>query len=215
MPGKHVHFNLPAMPPTPSPTFSSTSLPSSGGPFTPSPLSYNHPLPSSPGPTHVAPIIALNQVPAIKWDVSFPPSSAQPATPNITKHALYKAATNPPLPELKIICRSLPVPWSVIVVTPQNNTAYVTVSDVLTCVYQSLRQSLGQHEFYSLFTPDQHGFLSEAFTSRYRRLPNQDGATEKVKGMKRIDCLIARRATRFMGLSSTKEGPHVWLLTVS
>ncbi|THU90769.1 hypothetical protein K435DRAFT_675514, partial [Dendrothele bispora CBS 962.96] len=124
-------------------------------------------------------------------------------------------ATNPPLPELKILCPTLPMPWSVIVVTPRNNTVYVTVSDVLSCIYQSLRREVNQQEFYSLFNPDQQRRMSDSYVRRWRRLGGQEAVNEKAKGVKRIDCLVMCGSTRFMGLSSTKDGPHVWQLHVA
>ncbi|KAF5338433.1 hypothetical protein D9758_012227 [Tetrapyrgos nigripes] len=209
MPGKHVHFDIPS---TPSPSFSTSTLPSSIGPFTPpSAGSYHVPLPSSPGPTQVNPLIALSAVPPVEWDVAFPPSSAKPSRGDITKHALYKPATTPPQPEIRIVCSRLPWP---IVVKPVGNTAYVTISDVFLCIYESLRHNLGEHDYYH-FTGEQRRHMSDSYIRRYSRFTGEAAFTEKSKGLKRIDCLGIYGGTRFLGLSSTKEGPHVWQMHVS
>ena len=209
MPGKHVHFASDAFPDTPSPTFSSTSLPSSGGPRTPV---------SAAGSTiagHVLasihPLLRVTQPsPMLKYDVSQPPSTIKPSVLTIPPHVLSELATTPPMPSMVIRCPHLP--WTITILP--TNTKYVTVRDVFDGIYRSLRHAVLEAEFQCLPSAEAKYSVNNAYTRRYKRLDDpQVRELEKSKGVKRVDFLGER--TLFTGLSSTMEGPHVWFLSLS
>lgn len=82
------------------------------------------------------------------------------------------------------------------------------MGDVLGAVYDSLRQNVSSQEFHS--HPDSER-VTTAYQSRYRRFKGtRRYEEEKGKGVKRVDFLLEK--TRWVGLSSTKEGPNVWML---
>jgi len=103
MPGKHVHFATDAFPDTPSPTFSSTSLPSSGGPLTP--VSAAGSSIAGPVLARIHPLLGITQPsPMLKYDLSKPPSTIMPNVLSIPPHALNEQATTPPIPSMVIRC---------------------------------------------------------------------------------------------------------------
>ena len=209
MPGKHVHFAGDAFPDTPSPTFSSMSLPSSSGPRTPVSAAGS----STTGYllAKIHPVLALTQPsPMLHYDVSYPPSTIKPNVPTIPPHVLNEAATTPPVPSMVIRCPHLP--WTITILP--TNTKHVTVRDVFDCIYRSLRLQALEPEFQCLPSAEARHSVNNAFIRRYKRLDNSEARQlEKSKGLKRVDFLVER--TLFAGLSSTREGPHVWLLTMN
>jgi hypothetical protein len=208
-------------PSTPSPTYSSSSLPSSGGPFTPQHTTYySTPLPPvselypSParGPVRIHPALGFAAHPTYAWDVTYHPTTTRTPLP---ANVLAEPATNPPLPSITIISPYLP--WS-IAITPSasqhklntisGTPAYVTVADVLSTLYRALRLAVRQAEYDKLPSLEAKHSVNEAYQARCR------GSEQELrKGVKRVDFLGTRK--KFMGLSSSRAGPNVWVLNVS
>ena len=210
MPGKHVHFASDAFPDTPSPTYSSTSLPSSGGPRTPVPAAGSS-IAGGYVLARIHPLLGITQPsPMLKYDVSQPPSTIKANMLTIPPHALNELATTPPIPSMVIRCSHLP--WTIKILP--TNTKYVTIRDVFDGIYLSLRHTVLEAEFRCLPSAEAIHSVKNAYTRRYKRLDDpQTREIEKSKGMKRVDFLGER--TLFTGLSSTMEGPHVWFLSMS
>ena len=208
MSGKRVHFANDSFPDTPSPTFSSMSLPSSGGPRTPVSAA------GSGIAGHVARIHPLLGVarpsPMPKYDVSQPLSTIKPNVLCVPPHVLNEPATTPPIPSMVIRCPHLP--WTITILP--TTTKHVTVRDVFDGIYRSLRQAVLEAEFQCIPSDDAKYSVNNAYTRRYNRVDDpQTRELEKRKGLKRVDFLGER--TLFTGLSSTMEGPHVWFLSMS
>jgi len=231
MPSKHVRFSEvdKYYSPSPSPTFITTSLPSSpesptfnhiGSPYAYTPLPpINGQLHPSLGPVRVNAILGFAPRPTFDWDLSLHPSSLHTPLP---AQVLAKAATNPPLPSLTIISHHLP--WS-ITVKPSSSTSsssspshkpihartsapYVTVADVLATLYRALRLPVLPAEYANLPSHKAKHGVCAAYHSR-----THDSVEEAGKGVKRVDFLESH--TSFLGLSSTTCGPDVWLLNVT
>jgi hypothetical protein len=217
MPGrthsKHVRFDLNDSPPrcsTPSLSWSPSSSPTSPGPLTPPPLKYG-PSPLPPVPVVINPVLGLNMdyrgynaPPVMTWNLTEGEDTiVHTGTPKpLRSRTLDEPATHPPLPRLVIMHPHLPWP---IPVQP-SRCAYVTVYDVLHTLYRSLRSTVSAQEFRS--NPD-----SKRVTLAFqRRCANSSrrSSEEREKGVKRVDFLLER--TRWVGLSSTKGGPDVWVL---
>ena len=209
MPGKHVHFAPNTFPPTPSPTFSATSFPSSGGPITPSSASYKGlSLPLLPCKVH--PALGVSNTPHILYDVSYPPSTLRLRNPSISLQVLAEPATEPPLPFIVVISPHLP--WRLMVSAKHHS--YVTISDLLEGVYHALRLNATQTEYELLPSKEMKMTINESYKRRYGRLSNlEERERERTRGLRRIDFLGTRN--NFLGLSSTLEGAHVWQLNVS
>ncbi|KAF8816856.1 hypothetical protein BYT27DRAFT_7181317 [Phlegmacium glaucopus] len=209
MPGKHVHFASDAFPDTPSPTFSSSSLPSSGGPRTP--LSAAGSSLTGYLLARIHPVLGINQPsPMLEYDVSYPPSTIKPNVSTIPPHVLHEPATTPPVPSMVIRCPHLP--WTITILP--TSTKHVTVRDVLDGIHRSLRLAALEAEFQCLPSPEAKHSVNNAYIRRYKRIDMSEvRELEKNKGLKRVDFLGER--TKFTGLSSTMEGPHVWLLSMS
>ena len=207
--GKQVHFAPNTFPPTPSPTFSATSLPSSGGPITPLSASFKGlSLPRLPCKIH--PALGVSNTPLILYDVSYPPSTLRLRNPSISLQVLLEPATQPPLPFIVIISPQLP--WRLTVSAKQYS--YVTVSDLLEGAYHALRLNATQTEYELLPSKEMKATVSESYKRRYNRLSNlEERERERTRGLRRIDFLGTRN--NFLGLSSTQEGAHVWQLNVS
>lgn len=214
MPGKHVTFaetNIMYSPPppcTPSPTFSDCSLPSSTGPITPpSPFFTASALPK--GSVLPNSLLAFDRgLPTIIFDLSM----TKPAVTNtrspilLTTAQLSDPAVLPPTKVLQIVSN---LPWT-LTITAQSH-AYVTVLDVLTQLYSLLRLPVSRVEYEKEKAATQ-AEISRAFHARIERDPRTHVA-EREKGLKRIDFLQGRN--RFLGLSSTSHGPHVWALNLA
>lgn len=231
MPGivKHVHFDdrtntqhlytpCSPMPATPSPTYSTSSLDSSSGPITPpSSNAFNAPLPPTFGnhaPVQINPLLGFHAYsPKLSYDVSFPPdtSSATATGAHLSQHETNDHATYPPLPKLEV-CHEL-LPWT-ITIRASHPERGVSCADVLETLYRTLRRPVTPAEFDSLPSPDMKKRVTSAWMSRCGRIrdPAQH-ENEKQKGVKRVDFLLGRH--RMLGLSSTKRGPHVWVLNTS
>src|ERR1700676_2255618 len=104
MPGYHDHFYNPSLPPTPSPTFPSSSLPGIDPRTYQSPY---RPLPPTGGVT-IQHIIGWSHNPLLDYDLSLPWDAATiNSIPVLNAIALDVPATTPPMPFLGIGCPSL------------------------------------------------------------------------------------------------------------
>ncbi|KAL4064711.1 hypothetical protein V8B97DRAFT_1987272 [Scleroderma yunnanense] len=227
MPGKHVRFaeeNAFYSPPpsTPSPSLSDSSLPSSLGPTTPPQGVYPH-LPYTGGPVTIHPLLAYHPLVApVIYNMSYPLSHS--LTPNVHASpscssagsfdsALNQPATSPPLPTLTLIHPHLP--WRPHI-RPSNPASclYVTVRDVLEALYAFLHYPVTMAEYKMLPSQVDRDEVSYAFHARCER--EQERKTVewmKSRGVRRVDFLRGRN--QFMGLSSTKFGPDMWILNVA
>ena len=149
----------------------------------------------------------------VSWKAFVPPSihpgflhsGATPAVFN-------EAATNPPLPYLDITIPQLP--WAVRVVPQNKQLPFVTVMDLLFCLYSQLRLTVTEKEMARFYPSSE---AQQMVTSAYQARCNIPGASqaeclkERNKGVKRVDCL--GRQTRFAGLMHAKTAngdPHAF-----
>ena len=213
---KHVRFdkdNIFYSPKsTPSPTLTDSSLPSSGesaGPHTPP--QNNFALPD--GPVAIHPLLAYHpHFPPIVYEVFSPPHTLAPsmhASPlSLPAAVLEESATQPGMHTMTLLIEQFP--WR-LVIPPTKH--YVSVRDLIEALYCFLRHPVLQSEYNTLPTQALKDEVSLAFHSRCGRAPSKEAAEEQYqKGVKRVDFLRGR--TRFMGLSSTKVGPDVWILNL-
>jgi len=114
-----------------------------------------------------------------------------------------QAVTSPALPYLDI---SIPqLPW-VFRVIPRTHS-YVTVMDLLFCLYSQLREPVTENEVAQYFHGRQFQMVIDSFHARCRGASKED----KSRGVRRIDCL--GRQTRFAGLMHAKRAngdPHAF-----
>ena len=194
------------VPPTPSPSHSVPSLPSSPAVATPPSLQKPmRPLPPTSGPTAINFKLGYSPTPSFIYDVSLHTSSIRlnngpSRSPSlIPESILNENATYPPLGELVIIA---PLPWKITIKARPG--CCVTVLDVLEQLYLRLRTPVTQAE-YAQEGDNSRRAISGAFHTRIN-----GNKEEMKKGLKRVDFLKGRNT--FLGLVSTKEGPHVWRL---
>lgn len=103
------------------------------------------------------------------------------------------------------------LPWSISVAA--SNGRYITVADVLSTLYRTLRVNVTSAEFHGLKTHKLMRRVTAAYTDRYTRLKGHRGyADEKSGGVKRVDFLMG--CTRFHGLSPAGAA-DVWRIHVS
>ena len=178
---------VPALHLAPSTTSSNTPpLPSR-----PLPRSYNrrHFSPSSP---RLHPLLDAS---GVSWNMldNFSTITRHNQLPN---RVLYEQATTPPVPFLSIA--SLHLPWFIDVYA--SNGSYVSVGDVFSSIYWSLRTNITTSEFHCFPRQRDQVRATRAYEQRYRRFRNIYGHdAEKRAGMKRIDFLMSH--TRFQGIS--------------
>ncbi|KJA20967.1 hypothetical protein HYPSUDRAFT_42559 [Hypholoma sublateritium FD-334 SS-4] len=226
MPGKHTQFvaqhasssatpspssyasNLPssaAAQTPPSPTFDSPTLSSSVEPQSPLELSFSAPrrplsLPAIPAMLH--PILAVHPVaPPVAYDLTFPPDTILPLAYAIPENFLTHQAVFPPVAVFEIHCPELP--WKISVSPSAKNAQGVTVGDVFTTIYRSLRASVTEQE-YALAPSD--AYRNAATAMFYARVARERPAfreAERAQGLKRIDFLGKRRC--FVGLVPMKN----------
>ncbi|KDQ54417.1 hypothetical protein JAAARDRAFT_38588 [Jaapia argillacea MUCL 33604] len=123
---------------------------------------------------------------------------------------LLSSATNPPLPSMTIV--SSQIPWQ-IMVTP-SSTSYITLSDVMSAIYTSLRTSISRAEFESLPVKAKIQ-VNDAFVQRWKSVAGgqREMGTERSKGVKRVDWFCGR--TRFEALELAESGGgEFWVLRV-
>ncbi len=150
---------------------------------------------------------SYHTVPEIHWDIRASPSHARSAADgHHLPSALRRAfATRPALPALYITCGLFPsADWGVVVQNPSG----VTVDDVLTQLYQTMRKRISGKEWARL-GKQQQAVVADAFHRRTRASP--DPNYEHTQGVRRIDWLIS--STQFVGLTPSTEAPLTWTLT--
>ncbi|KDQ54320.1 hypothetical protein JAAARDRAFT_135788 [Jaapia argillacea MUCL 33604] len=156
------------------------------------------------------------------WDVVCAPGEESIRIPSgkrgewthIAPHVLMEPATYPALPSMTILCNRLP--WQ-IRITPLSSSHYrpnfVTLSDVVTTLYTTLRTPVSSAEFGSLPHAEQR-YVSDAFTERWKSVGggHREKEREKAKGIKRVDWFCGR--TGFDGLDRMSGGGEKWVLRV-
>ncbi|KAF9218687.1 hypothetical protein BS17DRAFT_519974 [Gyrodon lividus] len=217
MPGKHVRFNDDNIFYSPksvsSPTLSDSSLPSSTGPRTPPQNTYL-PLTLPTGPVAIHPLLAFHPcVAPVIYDTSLPPHTLAPnvhASPhNLPASVVDEPATQPSMHTITLVNDRLP--WR-LTIPPSKH--FVSVRDLLEALYCFLRHPVLASEYNTLPTQQIKDEVAIAFHARCGRAPSKEAAAEQYhKGLKRVDFLRGRN--RFMGLSSTKLGPDVWVLNLA
>ncbi|KAF7328880.1 hypothetical protein MVEN_02517700 [Mycena venus] len=122
--------------------------------------------------------------PPVNYDLSHPPHTINPqVTP-----WFFDPATFPPLPALTVTC--LHLPWS-ISVSPSQPTGFVSVLDVFTSVYPSLRLAVRRAEYDTLLSADVRQSVDDAYFMRCRLLADEEERKiEALKGVKRVDFLL-------------------------
>ncbi|KAJ7863063.1 hypothetical protein B0H14DRAFT_2739153 [Mycena olivaceomarginata] len=104
------------------------------------------------------------------------------------------------------------LPWNIPV--PASNRRYVSVGDILSAIYRTLRVNATPAEFNALGTEKLMRRASTACTRRCERLRGHSGySQEKREGVKRVDFLMGY--TTFQGIAPTSGAPDVWQLTIS
>ncbi|KAL6306442.1 hypothetical protein BKA93DRAFT_693147, partial [Sparassis latifolia] len=162
---------------------------------------YLHPLLTSAHPQYPC---------SLEWDLRQSPDHARFRAPNgqylhLTDEQLAASATFPPRSSLLIVCEYLA--WSIDVsIVPQAAWSppprvrgarppdpYVTVGDVLYCLYRNLRNSVRSGELRWAEESGTYVRVEGAFKARATTV---DDAR---KGIRRVDCLM--EMSRFAGLS--------------
>ena len=202
---KHMH--PPRRPSTPYPFSSSTivtppstmrSLPGSI-PFVPYTMPSQYTRPALPHP--------YLDVSAVTWDMRDHQSTVSHKHHPVSRRTLYEPATYPTLPFLHITSHHLP--WSIEVYA--SNNSFVTVGDVLSSVYHSLRTNITSSDFNTLLSPNNQRRATRAYEDRYRRQRSVRIYEEQKRGgMKRIDFLMGH--TQFLGISNSGRRPEEWQL---
>lgn len=251
--GRRVHFidpatndvfypdmlTSPVIPPTPSPTYSLSSLPSSPLPSTPgSSRPYCVPLPP------VGPYIVVQQVhPAIAYqsriaplhfDVTVAPSqltSSIPRTPGtgmwsprppVQQSPLTGRSPSPVRFELSlldepvtyphmtsIILFSDLLPWSTRV-EAETPTGVVTIFDVLRTLHAALRTPISMSEWNSLPVQTQSS-VSAAFYHRLGGIRDHSLREKQLKkGVRRLDFLLGN--TKLLGIAVVSDKPGAFTL---
>ncbi|KAJ6485403.1 hypothetical protein C8R47DRAFT_538215 [Mycena vitilis] len=145
--------------------------------------------------------------PPVNYDLSHPLHTINPQlTPSF-----LNPATFPPLPALTIRCRHIAWP---IAVSASQPTGFVSVLDVFTSVYTSLRLNVRRSEYDTLPEGDARHRVNAAYFARCALLTDEEARRiAALEGVKRVDFLQGK--TRFLGLSGPVESAHVWELNLS
>ncbi|KAL4266558.1 protein of unknown function DUF6699 [Pleurotus pulmonarius] len=158
----------------------------------------------------IHPALGYTTTPHLNYDVSCHPSTISPAHPSLSPTILNEAATLPPLPSITLVSQYLP--WK-LEIKPANGN-FVTVSDVINGMYRALRLTVSKAEYSALPSVSAQQRVTDAYSHRCARILDSSAKQmEMQKGLKRIDFFVDKN--RFMGLSSTPHGPHVWSINVS
>ncbi|KAJ6555228.1 hypothetical protein B0H10DRAFT_2241461 [Mycena sp. CBHHK59/15] len=188
MPERRVRFSSSNTYYSPPPlTHSSSSASSSSGPFTPPPVAYV----GLPGPTPFVPLrsypdscaakayahglVAFSNSPLLEYDISQHPSTISTHYLGVSSAGLLEPAVYPPQLTISLVTPHLP--WTIIV--PASNSRHITVLDVLTSIYRSLRVNVTLAEFNSLQTQKLMKRATAAYTQRYGRLKGHRGYAEE------------------------------------
>jgi len=172
----------------------------------------------------------------LAYDVSVHPSrlhAPQGMSRDQFAELLGQPATHPPLPAMTLVSGVLshaivitPAAADKGTGTPQTPTTllspgglappaitYVTVQDVLTTLYSFLRIPLSQEE-YNALTPGHQREVARAYNSRVHRVDERKRESERAKGVKRVDLLLAEGKAMFDGLGATKRSRSLWVLNM-
>ncbi|KAJ7116246.1 hypothetical protein C8R43DRAFT_902379 [Mycena crocata] len=211
-----------SLPPSPTTTTSQALPLESGSPIQPqlSPETElpQKPLPSPPPPIYrPPPTVARAQIhlllsfapftpPNVRYDLSHP---VHTLNPQLTSSFL-EPATYPPLPALTLRCQHLAWP---ILVFPSQPLGFVSVLDVFTSLYTSLRLAALRAEYAAL--PLTRQSIDAAYFARCSlQVDDEEQRIEMLKGVKRVDFLCGK--THFLGLSGPlDEANQVWELNVA
>jgi hypothetical protein len=126
---------------------------------------------------------------------------------------LGQAATTPSLSKIVLRCGDLDFPYDVSVLPSKESPPPPTISvqDVLYSLYGNLRTPLAPKE-YSILSSDSQKALATAYNTRVHRIVDPTRReTERRKGLKRIDHLIAAGRTYFIGLTATNESNDTFI----
>ena len=209
---------------TPSPAWSQTSLPSTGGPRTPPihtvplppyafpPMKENPVAPRFPRPrlslemqTSVPPsLYSYLAYPQVRLDIAFPPPPYRSRIPSY----LVTSATNPPSQVMTVVVPGLP--WSIIV-KPRTSFPFVTVLDILDALHTSLRKPIKQVEFDAV-SHQYRKFIAAAWHGRLDKMSPSDARAEWARGVRRIDFLLGNTCIQRFGYHGISDRRGlVWL----
>ncbi|KAH8817760.1 hypothetical protein DL96DRAFT_395669 [Flagelloscypha sp. PMI_526] len=129
----------------------------------------------------------------IVWDVREDPLfSARPVLGrSLTASILLANATLPTLPRLSIRCEELPS-WSCVIKNPHG----ITIKDVLTTIYGSLKEIIKRETWDAEFSEDDQRRITEVFYARCQASVSPLAA--QYHGVLWVDCLKSR--TLFAGI---------------
>ena len=144
----------------------------------------------------------------LDWDIRRAPYRARVAGRVVSAHDLAQPATFPSVPAIRIISDLLAEDW---VITAHNSTG-VTIEDILTAIYATLRAPLTQPE-WECMSSMQRTRIEEVFYARCEA--SRDFDRTRYGGVRRMDCLL--HTTVFAGLSSLMDRNSRWevVLTLS
>ena len=151
------------------------------------------------------------------WDLTVDPTSVRSRYTSelqwAAPYALTEPATTPAMRAIMVRC--LNIQLLVEIDIPASNGTFVTVHDVLHCIYRHLRTQITPEEYDNMTKktdPTQLEAVIQSYEARYRAIVGDDAARqlEKLKGLKRIDLLA--RCTRFTGLSPTDRPDEFYIL---
>lgn len=92
------------------------------------------------------------------------------------------------------------------------NGAYVTVSDVLDAIYNSLRKNVTSAEFNTLPGKKAMERVNAAYQARYRRIQDRKSSEQEKKGgVKRIDFLME---SRYLAGLSKGTSNDTWIMNI-
>ncbi|KAK7458747.1 hypothetical protein VKT23_009748 [Stygiomarasmius scandens] len=226
MPGKHVRFAIPAYPSsstTPSSPSHSTSTSHSyvhHHGHSPSRSSYDHHsnLTSnsytslSSSPTHYSRSLQIHKLlaysrPNIHFDLRLPPNAITSSSSYLPSRVLSEPAISPPISSLTLSIPHLSPHWRV-VVTPSNGV-FITLSDVFSAIYYTLRTRVTESEYRAIRSPSDLKRVNAAYVERYRKVAERArdkyvGEAEKRGGVRRVDFLAG--CVRFDGISVMADG---------
>ncbi|KIK54935.1 hypothetical protein GYMLUDRAFT_129337, partial [Collybiopsis luxurians FD-317 M1] len=163
---------------------------------------------SYPIPTRVHNLLAYSHRPAINYDVRYPPSTITTTYSGLSTTTFAEPAIYPPVSSLTI---QIPHHTWPISVHASFNGQYVTVNDVFSAIYHSLRNNVSSTDYHAIPSRKDAEKVRMAYETRYRRLRDRYAyESEKRQGLKRVDFLVGH--TRFIGLTVSSHNPGVWVL---
>ncbi|KAJ6488844.1 hypothetical protein C8R45DRAFT_248235 [Mycena sanguinolenta] len=216
---RHVRFSKKNTFHSPAPPASPSSA-SSFGPPTPPPLPHftwsAGTKSSGPRGLYGTPnrrahnLLALSPAPSLRFDVSLNPSTITTYLPTLSPAAFTEPAVHPP--QAAITLETPHLPWAIRV--PASNATFVTVADVVSTIYRTLRESATPAEFEALRTNKLMGQVSAAYTRRCERLRGHRAyEPERRGGIKRVDFLMGYH--KFRGIAPKEGVSDVWQLSIS